>query len=208
MCGIVGLFDTRGKREFDRQLLGRMNQIQAHRGPDEGELYIEPGIGLGHRRLSIMDVSSGQQPLFNEDGSIVVIFNGEIYNFEGLAAELAGLGHIFRTHCDTEVIVHAWEEWGEDCVDRFGACSRLAYGIAIGNCCFLRATGLASSRFTIACLGMAHSFLRPSLRLCLLIRISFGSSTHTLSKTISLMVTSLNQKRYFGRHSNCHRLIH
>ena len=119
MCGIVGLFDTRGKREFDRRLLGRMNQVQAHRGPDEGELYIEPGIGLGHRRLSIMDVSSGQQPLFNEDGSIVVIFNGEIYNFEDLARELAGLGHVFRTHCDTEVIVHAWEEWGEDCVDRF-----------------------------------------------------------------------------------------
>ncbi|MDE2366362.1 MAG: amidotransferase 1, exosortase A system-associated, partial [Betaproteobacteria bacterium] len=119
MCGIVGLFDTRGKREFDRRLLGRMNQTQVHRGPDEGELYIEPGVGFGHRRLSIMDVSSGQQPLFNEDGSIVVVFNGEIYNFEGLARELAARGHTFRTHCDTEVIVHAWEEWGEDCVDRF-----------------------------------------------------------------------------------------
>ena len=72
-----------------------------------------------------MDVSSGQQPLFNEDGSIVVIFNGEIYNFEDLARELAGLGHVFRTHCDTEVIVHAWEEWGEDCVDRFQGHVRL-----------------------------------------------------------------------------------
>ena len=69
MCGIVGLFDTRGKKEIDRELLGRLNQVQIHRGPDEGELYTEPGIGLGHRRLSIMDVSSGQQPLFNEDGS-------------------------------------------------------------------------------------------------------------------------------------------
>lgn len=119
MCGIVGLFDTRGKREIDRQLLGRMNETQVHRGPDEGELYTEPGVGLGHRRLSIMDVSSGQQPLFNEDGSVVVVFNGEIYNFEELARELTSLGHIFRTHCDTEVIVHAWEEWGEHCVDRF-----------------------------------------------------------------------------------------
>ncbi|MGH8684089.1 MAG: asparagine synthase (glutamine-hydrolyzing), partial [Nitrosospira sp.] len=119
MCGIVGLFDTRGKKEIDRQLLGRMNQIQIHRGPDEGELYTEPGMGFGHRRLSIMDVSSGQQPLFNEDGSVVVVFNGEIYNFQELAKELAVLGHIFRTHCDTEVIVHAWEEWGEHCVDRF-----------------------------------------------------------------------------------------
>lgn len=119
MCGIVGLFDTRGKKEIDRQLLGRMNQIQIHRGPDEGELYTEPGMGFGHRRLSIMDVSSGQQPLFNEDGSVVVVFNGEIYNFQELAKELAALGHTFRTHCDTEVIVHAWEEWGEHCVDRF-----------------------------------------------------------------------------------------
>ena len=119
MCGIVGLFDTRGKKEIDRQLLGRMNQIQIHRGPDEGELYAEPGMGFGHRRLSIMDVSSGQQPLFNEDGSVVVVFNGEIYNFQELAKELAALGHTFRTHCDTEVIVHAWEEWGEHCVDRF-----------------------------------------------------------------------------------------
>ncbi|SCY17509.1 asparagine synthase (glutamine-hydrolysing) [Nitrosospira sp. Nl5] len=119
MCGIVGLFDTRGKREIDRQLLECMNQIQIHRGPDEGELYTEPGVGFGHRRLSIMDVSSGQQPLFNEDGSVVVVFNGEIYNFQELAKELVALGHAFRTHCDTEVIVHAWEEWGEHCVDRF-----------------------------------------------------------------------------------------
>lgn len=119
MCGIVGLFDTRGKREIDRQLLGRMNQTQFHRGPDEGGLHSEPGVGLGHRRLSIIDLSSGQQPLFNEDGSVVVVFNGEIYNFQELAAELAALGHSFRTHCDTEVIVHAWEEWGEACVERF-----------------------------------------------------------------------------------------
>jgi asparagine synthase (glutamine-hydrolysing) len=119
MCGIVGAFDTRGKREIERHLLARMNQLQVHRGPDEGELHTEPGVGFGHRRLSIMDVSSGQQPLFNEDGTVVVVFNGEIYNFEELAKELSAAGHVFRTHCDTEVIVHAWEEWGERCVDRF-----------------------------------------------------------------------------------------
>ena len=119
MCGIVGIFDTRAEGEIDRALLDGMNHTQIHRGPDEGELYTEPGIGLGHRRLSIMDISSGQQPLFNEDGSVVVVFNGEIYNFQTLADELAALGHNFRTHCDTEVIVHAWEEWGEHCVQRF-----------------------------------------------------------------------------------------
>ena len=119
MCGIVGLFDTCGKSEIDRKLLGRMNQTLFHRGPDEGNLYTEPGLGLGHRRLSIIDVSDGQQPLFNEDGSVVVVFNGEIYNFQDLAAELTELGHTFHTHSDTEVIVHGWEEWGESCVDHF-----------------------------------------------------------------------------------------
>lgn len=99
--------------------LASMNQVQFHRGPDEGGLHIEPGVGLAHRRLSIIDLSSGQQPLFNEDGSVVVVFNGEIYNFVDLIPELQALGHIFRTRCDTEVIVHAWEQWGEACVTRF-----------------------------------------------------------------------------------------
>jgi len=119
MCGIAGLFDTRGRRDFDRDLMKRMNDIQFHRGPDEGDLYFEPGVALGHRRLSVIDLSTGQQPLFNEDGSVAVVFNGEIYNYQELVPELEGLGHRFHTRSDTEVIVHAWEEWGEDCVLRF-----------------------------------------------------------------------------------------
>jgi asparagine synthase (glutamine-hydrolysing) len=112
------MFDMRGGREIDRALLNRMNEAQFHRGPVEGGLHVEPGLGFGHRRLSIIDLASGQQPLFNEDHSVVVVFNGEIYNFQALMAELQGLGHTFRTHCDTEVIVHAWEQWGEACVTR------------------------------------------------------------------------------------------
>ncbi len=119
MCGITGIFDTRDSREIPRDLLHRMNETQFHRGPDEGGLHLEPGVGLGHRRLSIIDLSTGQQPLFNEDGSVVVVFNGEIYNFQELVPELQALGHTFRTHSDTEVIVHAWEAWGEACVARF-----------------------------------------------------------------------------------------
>ena len=119
MCGLVGIFDTRGRREIDRALLERMNQVQEHRGPDEGGMHFEPGVGLAHRRLSIIDLASGQQPLFNEDGSVVVVFNGEIYNFASLADELKAKGYVFRTHCDTEVIVNAWVEWGTDCVTRF-----------------------------------------------------------------------------------------
>lgn len=119
MCGIVGIFDTTGGSEIDLELLSRMNERQFHRGPDEGGLHTEPGVGFGHRRLSIIDLSSGQQPLFNEDGSVVVTYNGEIYNFPELSDELKAAGHIFKTHSDTEVIVHAWEEWGEKCVERF-----------------------------------------------------------------------------------------
>ena len=119
MCGIVGIFDLTGQREINTDLLHRMNETQFHRGPDEGEIYREPGVGFGHRRLSIIDVSSGQQPLFNEDRSVVVVFNGEIYNFQELVPELEARGHVFRTHSDTEVIVHGWEEWGAECVQRF-----------------------------------------------------------------------------------------
>ena len=119
MCGIAGIFDTRGQAEISRSLLERMTHSIAHRGPDAGGLHIEPGVGLGHRRLSIIDLSTGQQPLFNEDHSVVVVFNGEIYNFQDLVPELQALGHVFRTRSDTEVIVHAWEAWGADCVQRF-----------------------------------------------------------------------------------------
>ncbi len=119
MCGITGIFETRGKNEIERDVLARMNESQHHRGPDEGSFHIEPGLGLGHRRLSIIDVATGQQPIFNEDGSVVIIYNGEIYNYQELIPELVALGHVFRTKSDTEVIVHAWEAWGEACVERF-----------------------------------------------------------------------------------------
>ena len=119
MCGITGIFDTRGCGDISRNVLQRMNDSQRHRGPDDGRLYIEPGVGLGHRRLSIIDIATGQQPLFNEDGSVVVVFNGEIYNYLQLIPELQALGHLFHTKSDTEVIVHAWESWGTDCVKRF-----------------------------------------------------------------------------------------
>ncbi|HET8700566.1 MAG TPA: XrtA/PEP-CTERM system amidotransferase [Nitrococcus sp.] len=119
MCGIVGIFHYRSTDAVDRDLLHRMNELLYHRGPDDGGLYVERSVGLGHRRLSIIDLSGGHQPLFNEDGSVAVVFNGEIYNYKALAAELAARGHCFRTHTDTEVIVHGWEEWGAACVERF-----------------------------------------------------------------------------------------
>jgi len=119
MCGIVGIINIDGKPEINRSLLNDMNQAQVHRGPDEGNLYVEAGVGLGHRRLSIIDLSTGQQPLANEDGSVIVTYNGEIYNFNELREQLLTHGHQFKTHSDTEVIVHAWEQWGEACVTHF-----------------------------------------------------------------------------------------
>ncbi|HKZ73103.1 MAG TPA: hypothetical protein VJ011_03510, partial [Steroidobacteraceae bacterium] len=119
MCGIAGLFNLREAAPIDRELLVRMTDRIRHRGPDDDGFHVEPGVGLGHRRLSIIDLSGGHQPIGNEDGSVVVVFNGEIYNFQELARELAAAGHSFRTRSDTEVIVHAWEEWGARCVERF-----------------------------------------------------------------------------------------
>ncbi len=119
MCGIAGILDVRRDRDIDRDLLARMNQSQFHRGPDEGGQHFEPGLGLAHRRLSIIDLSSGQQPMFNGDRSVCVTFNGEIYNFMALRKELEASGYIFKTHCDTEVIVHGWSAWGEACVEKF-----------------------------------------------------------------------------------------
>ncbi len=137
MCGITGLFDTRGKRPVDDGVLRRMNSSQAHRGPDEGSLHIEPGLGFGHRRLSIIDVATGQQPLFNEDGSVVIVFNGEIYNYQDLIPELQALGHVFHTKSDTECIVHAWEAWGEDCVKRLRGMFAFAIWDRRRQCLFL-----------------------------------------------------------------------
>jgi asparagine synthase (glutamine-hydrolysing) len=117
VCGLAGIFETSGRRPVDERLLRAMTTALAHRGPDGDGFLVEPGVGLGHRRLAIIDLSSGDQPIFNEDGSVAVVFNGEIYDFARLRTELEALGHTFRTRSDTETIVHAWESWGPACVE-------------------------------------------------------------------------------------------
>jgi asparagine synthase (glutamine-hydrolysing) len=119
MCGIAGKFSFNPDHPIDRERLAAMTTAVAHRGPDSDGFYLGDGIGLGHRRLSIIDLSTGDQPLTNEDGTIWVVFNGEIYNFADTRRELEAFGHRFRTHSDTEVIVHAYEQWGDCAVDRF-----------------------------------------------------------------------------------------
>jgi len=118
MCGIAGIFDLLGTAPIDRVMLKRMSDAIAHRGPDGDGFHVEPGVGLAHRRLAIIDLATGKQPIYNEDGSVAIVFNGQIYNYVRLTEELKGLGHRFATRSDTEAIVHAWEEWGADCVKR------------------------------------------------------------------------------------------
>jgi asparagine synthase (glutamine-hydrolysing) len=119
MCGIAGILHLQDNEQVDSNILTRMNTIQSHRGPDADGFHYEAGLGLAHRRLSIIDIAGSHQPLFNETGDVAVVFNGEIYNFAELTAELTAKGHVFATHGDTETIVHAWEEWGVDCVQHF-----------------------------------------------------------------------------------------
>lgn len=118
MCGIFGIAYTASERRSSPQLLDAMAEAMFHRGPDEGGRLLRGNVGLGMRRLKIIDLATGQQPIFNEDGLIGIVFNGEIYNFRALRQTLEAAGHQFRTQSDTEVIIHAYEEYGLDCVQQ------------------------------------------------------------------------------------------
>ena len=118
MCGICGIYNFKD-RAIDRDLLGGMTEIMRHRGPDGSGFYSHGPVGLGHRRLSIIDIEGGGQPMTNEDNTLQMVFNGEIYNYIELGETLKKKGHVFRTFSDTEVIVHAYEESGIDCVRQF-----------------------------------------------------------------------------------------
>lgn len=118
MCGIAGIVNTDGRR-IDSALLAGMLLAIDHRGPDGSGIYQDSHAGLGHVRLSIIDRAGGRQPMHNEDRSLWITFNGEIFNYVELMDELKARGHVFASKCDTEVIVHAYEEWGEDCVKHF-----------------------------------------------------------------------------------------
>lgn len=115
MCGICGIFEFDHSKPVTRRDVEKMNVTLSHRGPDDQGVYLDGGIGLGHRRLSIIDVAGGHQPISNEDGTIWVLLNGEIYNYPELRQELLARGHALATRSDTEAIVHLYEEYGEDC---------------------------------------------------------------------------------------------
>src|SRR5687767_2446325 len=115
MCGIIGIVKKEGQ-SVDRHLLERMNQMIFHRGPDDAGFYLNKNVGLAMRRLSIIDVAGGQQPIFNRDRTKAIVYNGEIYNFQQLRKDLEAEGHEFYTHSDTEVIIHLYDRYGADCL--------------------------------------------------------------------------------------------
>src|SRR5207249_4147439 len=117
MCGIVGIVESSG-RPVNQSWLEAMNGSIRHRGPDEDGFYVNGAVGLGMRRLSIIDVEGGHQPVHNEDKTIWAVFNGEIYNYKEIRESLEKLGHYFQTHSDTETLVHLYEEYGEEGINR------------------------------------------------------------------------------------------
>ncbi|HYJ82827.1 MAG TPA: XrtA/PEP-CTERM system amidotransferase [Allosphingosinicella sp.] len=119
MCGIAGLFYVSSPKPVDPKRVRAMADTLAHRGPDGSGVWTAPGVGLGHRRLSIIDLATGDQPMLSADGRLALSYNGEIYNFREVRAELEAFGHLFRTESDTEVILAAWRQWGPDCLSRF-----------------------------------------------------------------------------------------
>lgn len=119
MCGINGIaFSNRSAKSVEERVLNAMRDAISHRGPDEADSFIEKNIGFGHRRLSIVDLKSGQQPMFNEDRSCVIVFNGEVFNHADYRAELEAKGHVYQSHCDTETILHLYEDARENSVEK------------------------------------------------------------------------------------------
>jgi asparagine synthase (glutamine-hydrolysing) len=130
MCGINGIiYSDKSGREPDSRLLLRMRDTLQHRGPDEGGIFVEKNVGLGHRRLSIVDLKSGQQPMFSRDDSCVIVYNGEVYNHNDYRHELIEKGYEYKTRCDTETILHLYEEYGPQCVEKL----RGMFAFAIWN---------------------------------------------------------------------------
>lgn len=119
MCGIAGYLHFNSKKTAEISVLKNMTDCISYRGPDGEGFYIKNNIALGHRRLSIIDLSTGDQPMYSDDGKKVVVFNGEIYNYIELREELIGLGHLFKTSSDTEVLIKAYEQWGYECQNKF-----------------------------------------------------------------------------------------
>jgi len=152
MCGIVGIVHAPGGPAVDPAAVRRMCDAIRHRGPDDEGIHVDGRVGLGMRRLSIIDLAGGHQPVFNEDGTVAIVYNGEIYNYRELREGLIARGHVMRTHSDTETIVHLYEELGERCVEKL----RGMFGFAIWDARARRLL-IARDRFGIKPMYLARA---------------------------------------------------
>ena len=176
MCGIAGIFHPSVPKPVDPARLRKMADSLAHRGPDGSGVWTAPGVGFAHRRLSIIDLEGGVQPMVAADGRLAITFNGEIYNFRELRAELEAKGHAFRTDSDTEVILAAWQQWGSDCLSRLNGMFAFALYDGARDCLFLARDRLGVKPLYLASLPdgamifaselkglLAHPLLRPAV---------------------------------------------
>ncbi len=187
MCGIAGIFYPRSSDTVEVNQLHRMTSVLVHRGPDEGDVYSEGPIGLGHRRLSIIDLTGGKQPIFNEDRTMAIVFNGELYNFQRLRETLLQRGHRFITNSDTEVILHAYEEYGSQCVRHLRGMFAFAVWDGRKNSFFSLAIVLALSHCIITGTGKSFSSARRSKLSCKTRQCNEISIPHALDEYLTYL---------------------
>ena len=164
MCGFVGFLNDTSDIELNKQSVRQMADKITHRGPDDDNYYVDEGVSIGFRRLSIIDLQGGAQPIFNEDGTMVLVFNGEIYNYQTIRTELIERGHIFKTKSDSEVLLTAMRSTALSCSISFVACLPLLYGISRQTPCSAQGISSASSPFLLqnGIPSFSHRKSRPS----------------------------------------------
>jgi asparagine synthase (glutamine-hydrolysing) len=187
MCGIAGMVQTHSDGEVDTATIHRMCEAIVHRGPDDEGIFVKGGVGLGMRRLSIIDLAGGHQPVFNEDKTVWIVFNGEIYNFPDLRSQLLARGHLFSTHTDTEVIVHLYEEYGAECVQKLrGMFAFALYDERVG--CLLLARDRVGKKPLHYALHNGTLFFASEMKAILAVRPELAKVNHP----------ALLQYMYFG----------
>ena len=178
MCGITGFAERNHKAETARRIVKGMADLITYRGPDGEGYYVDDQVALGHRRLSIIDLEGGKQPMFNEDGSLVCIFNGEIYNFQTLREELIAAGHTFATRSDTEVLLHGYEQWGNQLPGKLRGMFTFVIWDQKPKPCLVRGISSVSNR-SIIIIRMVCSCLAARSKAFWLIPVSKGTKRGT-----------------------------
>src|SRR5579883_1473489 len=197
MCGIAGYLSLRPDTVRE-SILRQMTSLLAHRGPDGEGHFVDSFAALGHRRLSIIDLGGGRQPMFNEDDNLAIVYNGEIYNHGDLRPDLEKAGHRYRSHCDTETIIHAWEEWGDSCVERFRGMFAFAIWDRTRRSLFCARDRLGIKPFYYFCNGKTFAFASEIKALLKHPEISTEFNRDSLPEYLTFGYTSGEQTLFTG----------